>query len=590
MKFLPLPREKRRLLDPLGRTALTCLLTAGSFGGLCAPLPLALTAAAGPGLPGLCCVLGCGAGAFLFLPFQAGLRQLAAAILIFSGSIAFYDTRLFARRAFRPGLAAALLLLVQSAYLIARPAQLWGLCVFCMAAVAAVTDLLLRRRDRLPLLLAAGVCLAAGRVSLSGVSPGMCLAAALLIRSVRELEPVRAAAWGAAVGLCMGLLPLPRLTPAAEKKEPLPEKRPLQDRFAKPAAALRDLYDSFFRGTAPEKPENPSVLFDRAAEQVCRRCILRDTCWRQNYSATYNAFNDACPRLLQRGEAQAGDFPLYFTSRCVHLSDFVGAVNVELRSYLLRQQYHRRLSEVRDQAREQYAQLGDLLASAGPAVPASAQAMGYRVASSLRPREGQNVCGDQLDSFEVGGAVYLLLSDGMGSGEAAHREAAMTVRLLRQFLEAGIEPGPALKTLNTALSLRGESGGGFTTIDLLALQRSSGQAALYKYGAAPSYCKRGGSVSRYAGQSLPAGLQAVRDAPECTRLQLTAGSFFVMVSDGIADAGNDEWLQNLLAGWSGRDVNALVSLILAESRGRKGLEDDCAVLALHLSSGEKKPV
>lgn len=121
--------------------------------------------------------------------------------------------------------------------------------------------------------------------------------------------------------------------------------------------------------------------------------------------------------------------------------------------------------------------------------------------------------------------MYLLLSDGMGSGEAAHREAAMTVRLLRQFLEAGIEPGPALKTLNTALSLRGESGGGFTTIDLLALQRSSGQAALYKYGAAPSYCKRGGSVSRYAGQSLPAGLQAVRDAPECTRLQLTAGSF-----------------------------------------------------------------
>ena len=583
MKFLPLPREKRRLLDPLGRTALTCLLTAGSFGGLCAPLPLALTAAAGPGLPGLCCVLGCGAGAFLFLPFQAGLRQLAAAILIFSGSIAFYDTRLFARRAFRPGLAAALLLLVQSAYLIARPAQLWGLCGFCMAAAAAVTDLLLHRRDRLPLLLAVGVCLAAGRVSLSGVSPGMCLAAALLIRSVRELEPVRAAAWGAAVGLCMGLLgdapdpapmavlslscaalsrvrpapvpvrigtfcavgagcvlllgmeeplyrvielasggmlsllPLPRLTPAAEKKVPQPEKRPLQDRFAKPAAALRDLYDSFFRGTAPEKPENPSVLFDRAAEQVCRRCILRDTCWRQNYGATYNAFNDACPQLLRRGQALPGDFPLYFTSRCVHLTEFVEAVNLELRS-------------------------------------------------------------------------YLLLSDGMGSGEAAHREAAMTVRLLRQFLEAGIEPGPALKTLNTALSLRGESGGGFTTIDLLALQRSSGQAALYKYGAAPSYCKRGGSVSRYAGQSLPAGLQAVRDAPECTRLQLTAGSFFVMVSDGIADAGNDEWLQNLLAGWSGRDVNALVSLILAESRGRKGLEDDCAVLALHLSSGEKKPV
>ena len=149
MKLLPLPREKRRLLEPLGRAALTCLLTAGSFGGLCAPLPLAITAAAGPGLPGLCCVLGCGLGAFLFLPFQAGLRQLAAAILIFSGSIAFFDTKFFPRRFFRPGLAAALLLLVQSAYLIARPIRLWALCVFCMGLTAAVTDLLLRRRDRL---------------------------------------------------------------------------------------------------------------------------------------------------------------------------------------------------------------------------------------------------------------------------------------------------------------------------------------------------------------------------------------------------------------------------------------------------------
>ena len=116
---------------------------------------------------------------------------------------------------------------------------------------------------------------------------------------------------------------------------------------------------------------------------------------------------------------------------------------------------------------------------------------------------------------------------------------------------------------------------------------SSGQAALYKYGAAPSYCKRGGSVSRFTGQSLPAGLQAVGDAPECTRLQLNAGSFFVMISDGIADAASDEWLQNLLAGWEGRDPQALVSRIMAESRGRKGLSDDCAVLALHRLRGEE---
>ncbi|MFR6393803.1 MAG: SpoIIE family protein phosphatase [Oscillospiraceae bacterium] len=57
--------------------------------------------------------------------------------------------------------------------------------------------------------------------------------------------------------------------------------------------------------------------------------------------------------------------------------------------------------------------------------------------------------------------MYLLLCDGMGSGQEAHREAAMTVRLLRQFLEAGIRPGPALKTLNAAMKLRGRAAEAF---------------------------------------------------------------------------------------------------------------------------------
>ena len=51
-----------------------------------------------------------------------------------------------------------------------------------------------------------------------------------------------------------------------------------------------------------------------------------------------------------------------------------------------------------------------------------------------------------------------------------------------------------------------------------------------------------------------------------------------------------EWLQNLLAGWNGTDVHALTALILSESRSRRGLEDDCAVLAVHLPlPGENRP-
>ncbi len=420
---------------------------------------------------------------------------------------------------------------------------------------------------------------------------GYCLGAAV-IPSLLGADYPLSCLWEALCASAVFLLLPRRLLPAAQKPakppEPLLPEAPWKAQLEQSAAAFRDLYDSFFRGTASAPPENPSVIFDRAAEQVCRGCVLCSSCWQQNYNTTYNAFNDACPAMLRRGQALAQDFPLHFTSRCVHLQPFLAAVNTELRTYLLRQQYHRRLMETRRQAQAQYAQLGDLLSSTAGAVEAMAPAepLGYRIGSALRPRQGNHVCGDQLAVFEVGSTLYLLLSDGMGNGESAHREAAMTVRLLQQFLKAGIDPSPALKTLNAALALRGEDGGGFTTIDLLALQRSNGSATLYKYGAAPSYLKRSGSVSRFTAASLPAGLQNDAQAPEHTRLSLPGGSFFVMVSDGIADETDDEWLQNLLAGWNGNDASALTTLILSESRSRKGCSDDCAVLVLYLPPPE----
>ena len=104
----------------------------------------------------------------------------------------------------------------------------------------------------------------------------------------------------------------------------------------------------------------------------------------------------------------------------------------------------RELEDARRSARGQYAQLGELLsataAGLGDAVTVSAgAALSYRIGAALRPKDGEAVCGDSLSSFETdGGTLCLLLSDGCGSGEGARRESALTNRLLRQFLEAGV--------------------------------------------------------------------------------------------------------------------------------------------------------
>ena len=191
--------------------------------------------------------------------------------------------------------------------------------------------------------------------------------------------------------------------------------------------------------------------------------------------------------------------------------------------------------------------------------------------------------GDSAAHFETeDGTLCLLLSDGMGCGEAAQRESSMAVRLLERFLRAGIDAPPALKTLNSALSLRAESTDSFTTVDLLTLSLQTLEGELYKYGAAPSYLKRGGTVRRVTCSCLPAGLQEGSPPPEATHIKLSPGCFFVMLSDGVADSLDDEWLQNLLAGWEGHDPQQLVAAILADSMEKRGGTDDAGVLALYI--------
>ena len=360
----------------------------------------------------------------------------------------------------------------------------------------------------------------------------------------------------------------------------------LKAQLNRTAAALRDLYDSMGRGAPISTEENPAIIFDRAAEKVCRGCALCDLCWQREYTSTFNALNDATPFLLERGRALAKDFPGYFSSRCIHLPDLLTAINGELSAFLLRRQYRRQLEETRRSARGQYAQLSDLLTATAAGLeetaPASGTVPAERIGAALRPKEGEKVCGDTVVSFRTeGGLLCLLLADGMGSGEAARKESALTCRLLRQFLEAGIEPEAALKTLNSAMALRGAETGSFTTIDLVTCRTETGEAAFYKFGAAPSYVKKNGTVRRITGGTLPVGLRGAPTAPDVTRVTLAPSSFVVMVSDGVADPGRDEWLQDVLAGWEGEDPQELANLLLRQSIQRQGLQDDCGIQVLY---------
>ena len=186
---------------------------------------------------------------------------------------------------------------------------------------------------------------------------------------------------------------------------------------------------------------------------------------------------------------------------------------------------------------------------------------------AAQKKNGETVSGDAGTYFKRSdGKLYLLLCDGMGSGPAANRESSLAVRLLEQLLQAGVSTRHALSTLSSALALRGEDTGGFTTVDLLQIDLFSGEGELYKLGAAPTYVKKGSSVQSLTGTSLPAGL-ADGDASSLDHftLRLSPGDCVLMVSDGICAAGDDGWLRERLKNFDGVSPKDLARDLITHS-------------------------
>ena len=439
----------------------------------------------------------------------------------------------------------------------------------------------------------------------------------------------------------------------------------VRNRLEETAGAFKELYQSMRAALRPGRPNDAdaAVVFDRAADRVCKRCALQASCWQRDYVSTFNALNDALPAMLERGKGEGGDFPAYFANRCVKFPEFLAAANEEVSALLYRRQYRSRLQENRAAVCRQYGELAQVLGAAAAELGAelvpdpvrekrlrqylTAQGIECQLAAyydeaghlrlelegaglsplrqkegveklsrlvnfplrvvegerrdrlvlvqseplmavagaACRRKDGQMVSGDTGAWFKHDdGALYVLLCDGMGSGRLAQRESALAVRLLEQFLKAGVRPENALQTISAALALRGEEEIGFTTVDLLRVDLFTGEAAVYKYGAAPTYVRKGGGVSRLTGASLPAGLAGGEGgAPDVSQLRLEAGDWVLLVTDGVTGGGPDQWVRDQMTAFSGGSPRELAEALLEESQRQVGAADDRTALVIKLT-------
>ena len=197
-------------------------------------------------------------------------------------------------------------------------------------------------------------------------------------------------------------------------------------------------------------------------------------------------------------------------------------------------------------------------------------------------KKGETVSGDRGTYFKTdSGELCVILSDGMGTGEAAADGSIGTIGILEKFLRSGVAPSVAMKLLNSAMLLRDGENWGYATVDLMCVDLFSGEASFYKYGAAPSYVKSGGVIRKIRNISFAAGLKyETGKTPDVMRMRLKPGSVAVIASDGVVSDGKDLWLRNLLEQADDTDMKALASQVVQSAVREYGRNDDMTALAI----------
>ena len=198
-------------------------------------------------------------------------------------------------------------------------------------------------------------------------------------------------------------------------------------------------------------------------------------------------------------------------------------------------------------------------------------------------KRGESVSGDRGTYFKTDeGVFYVILSDGMGSGENAAKESAETVKTLESFLKAGLSPETALSLLNSSLQLGGTDEPVCAGIDVMSVDLFTGEMQLCKFGAAPTYIRAGETVRRICTDSVAAGtFTGLIGRPDVTRMHLAEGTTAVIISDGV-ETDDDMWLREMLSSNTGLTERELAREVLQESIRLRGCEDDMTVLAVRM--------
>lgn len=209
------------------------------------------------------------------------------------------------------------------------------------------------------------------------------------------------------------------------------------------------------------------------------------------------------------------------------------------------------------------------------------RAFSVKVAFASRAGSSTEVSGDSAVCFEsCDDRFFSLISDGMGKGRLAKDTSGFVADFMKRMLEMGAEKESVIHLANGIIKARGFECS--ATVDLFELDLITGEATFFKSGAASSYVKRESSIFRIRSRTAPIGLMKTVDT-EKIRVEINAGDYVIMLSDGIVDSFDDApWLLELLSRDAAADVSEYAGHILDLAAKNSTSHDDMSVTVIKI--------
>lgn len=365
-----------------------CFVLAGA-GLLSEHVPLALAPVCvlpfGPAA--VCAYLGAAAGYAMFWGLSSALEPVAAGFLMLAGSCLFRELLPAQRRGFVPaaaggiyallglifvlqadgGMRAALLLALRLTLLVVSiralcPAEenarlrpyAAAVCLLAglvrvelpfgvpLAAVEAAAVCLLAdsMEDALLIGAACGLVLDLGSVPSPPQTACFCLPL-LVCRMANLRRTARAAAFAGLYFLCvlvwggehagwtLGVLAgavLSCLLPGFALPDTRRDAPAATSTLVQTADVLQQM-ETKLSLSCPQTQTAPALIFDSAADDVCRSCVKRQQCWQERADDTCRLLSACAGTIMRQGQANAGDLPAGFCAVCIREEAFRAAVN-----------------------------------------------------------------------------------------------------------------------------------------------------------------------------------------------------------------------------------------------------------------------